>query len=231
MSGSVEQKDLRVNSEFEARIEKLNGGETNWLYIDGVSQTLSEWPNGDGIYTYWTVTEDGRTISYTESEPSSWVDAKDWWIGGYQDYDFRYSRIGGVGVDPVKRTVTVSNKNTSFKFTSYQSRRWKAFNLLEEIDLPGEFYVDRDNMTLYLYPPYTLKDAKLELSVLSKSFIDLTGTENITFKGITFEHNRNDAVTMKDVKNIDFLGCNFKNISAMGIFVTGSKKAVTDADY
>ena len=231
LNGAVDEKDLRDNSEFAATIEKLKNGETNHLYIDGVSQTLAEWPNGDGIYTYWTVTEDGRTISYSESEPSAWVNAKDWWIGGYQDYDFRYSRIGGVGVDPVKRTITVSNLNANFKFTSYQSRRWKAFNLLEEIDLPGEFYVDREDMALYLYPPYTLKNARMEFSVLDESFIDIMGASHITFKGITFSQTRNDAVTMKDVRNIDFYGCTFKDVAAMGIFVTGSKKAITDANY
>ena len=31
--------------------------------------------------------------------------------------------------------------------------RWYAFNLLSEIDRPGEYYIDRGNGLLYFWPP------------------------------------------------------------------------------
>lgn len=231
LNGQIEQKDIRLNVDMEPTLDCFKGGEPNVLYIDNVKQTLSEWPNGDGNYTHWLTSENGRTITYEGTNPIYWGEAKDWWIGGYQDWDWRYSRISGKSVDPVNKTITVTNQNSNFQFTSYQSRRWKAFNLLEEIDMPGEYYIDRDTMTLYLYPPYSLGDAKLELSKAGGGFLNILSASNITFQGITFTQCCDDAVVMRDVKNIDFIDCTFKELAARGIYVSGSQKAQTDAEY
>ncbi len=225
------QNEIKQNQNIGAGTGKLRGAEANMLYVDGKEQTIAQWPNGDGVYAHWDAAEDGRTIHFTESAPCRWTAAKDWWIGGYQDYDFRYSRVSGVSVDPEKRTLTAYNQNNNFQFISYQSRRWKAFNLIEELDLPGEFYIDRDQMKLYFYPPQGMNNAKLELSVIGDNMIDITNSQNITFRGITFSRTRGDAVVLTDVSNIDFIGCTFSDISQMGIYAKGSKNAVTDAAY
>lgn len=223
--------EIKDVTNIKATAHKFSGGELNKLYVNDVEQRIAEWPNGAGYYSTWDYAEGGRTIHFNDNEPTRWTKAKDWWLGGFQDFDFRYSRVSGVSVDPIKNTLTVANLNSDFNFTSYQSRRWKAFNLLEEIDLPGEYYIDRQNMLLYLYPPYSMQNASLELSVMGVPFVDITGTSHITFKGISFTQNRDDAVRMKDVRNIDFIGCIFEDISGMGIYVTGSQKALTDANY
>ena len=231
LSGKISQNDIRKNTDIEPTLDCFRGGEPNALFIDGKEQRRSEWPNGDGNYTRWLTSTDGRTITYEGTNPIYWTEATDWWVGGYHDWDWRYSRMSGESVDPVNKTITVTNKNDNFKFTSYQSRRWKAFNLLEEIDVPGEYYIDRSKMKLYLYPPYSLSESELEISLAGSSFMNITGAENITFSGITFSECCADAIKMQDVKNIDFLNCTFKNLGAKAIYSTGSKKAQTDADY
>lgn len=231
LEGQIEKSQIRDNTNIAPTIHKLTGGEPNFIFIDDKQQTISEWPNGDGNYTYWTSTEDGRTISFEGTNPIHWTEAKDWYIGGYNEYDWRYARMSGVGVDPVNKTITVSNANANFKFTSYQSRRFKAFNLLEEIDLPGEFYIDRENMVLYIYPPYSLKDAKIEMTLAGGYFLNLSGAQNITFKGLTFTQCCDDAVKMAEVRNIDFLECNFRELASMGIYCRSTKLATTDASY
>ncbi len=232
LSPYITQAQLKDNSKINATMHTFNGGEPNQIFVDDIMQTLSEWPNGDAAYTHWIDSEDGRTITFEGTNPIYWTEAKDWWIGGYQDWDWRYSRLQGIAVDPVKKTITVSDDDPSnFRFTSYQSRRWKAFNLLEEIDLPGEYYIDRENMTLYLYPPYSLNNSKIELSLANTGFLNLNGTQNITFRNIEFTQCTGDAVYMCDVKNIDFIGCAFKYIGARGIVTEGSKTAITDKDY
>ena len=223
---------LRDNSEFGVRIHPMqNDDEANMLYIDNIEQTLSQWPNGKGAYATYDKAVDSFTINYTDSEPSRWTTAKDWWVGGYLDWDWRYSRGSGVKIDPEKKTLTISSLTSGIGFTSYQSKRWKAFNLLEEVDIPGEFYIDRENMNLYLYPPYSLKDATFELSVMKTPFIEAKNAGHIKFEGIKFCQSRGYGVRMTDVVDIDFTGCTFTDIQIDAIYIKGTKTAITDSTY
>ena len=42
--------------------------------------------------------------------------------------------------------------------------RWYAFNLLAELDRPGEYYLDRDSGRLYFWPPKAKGRAVLSLA-------------------------------------------------------------------
>jgi hypothetical protein len=45
-------------------------------------------------------------------------------------------------------------------------RRYRALNVLEELDQPGEFVIDRGVGRLYLWPPADLKGAQITLATL-----------------------------------------------------------------
>lgn len=226
------KNDITDLSNIEAQIQVLDQGEPNFVYVNGVEQTIAQWPDGDGVYSHWDSAEDGRTIHFTENDPTRWTTAaNDWWLGTYATFDYCYARMSGKSVNPEKHTLTAADLNNLFYFTSYQSRRWKAFNLLEELDTPGEFYVDREKMILYLYPPYGLKDAKTELSFLTRPMISLRETQNVLFKNITLSQTCGDGFRMVDVKNVDIKGCKLENIAQFGVFIDGSKNAVTDSQY
>ena len=126
-------------------------------------------------------------------------------------------------------------------------------NLLEEIDRPGEWYVDFDTMTLYYYPEKELTaDDVFEVSTLKQAFITLTGASHLNFKDITFKNSAGLIQTVYDengkyvdfgiyahdnwIKNfgggieIDYQthdviidGCTFKDINGTGIRSVGWK--------
>lgn len=207
------------------------------LYADGNEQQLAQWPNGHGSYaTYGYVSAD--TLSYTDDEPSSWTNAEDWWVGGYLSRDFDYTRTPAVSVDAQAKTVTVSiredagisikeNPSASIK----KSWRWKAFNLLEELDMPTEWYIDKATMKLYYCMPDSLKNASFEISALKTAIISITDNENISFEGITFESTRGTAIEACGVKNVSVKNCGFNNIGTHAINIFGTKKAETDKNY
>lgn len=224
----MSQSQIRNNVDMAATLDWFDNGEPNHLYIDGKEQTIAEWPNGDGNYVRWTKSDGHRTIYFDENDPIYWTNAKDWWITGYQDWDWRFSRVSGVSVDPVAKSLTMADLNGNMYATSYQSKRWKAKNLAEEIDLPGEFYIDRENMTLYLYPPYSLDNSTLELSLANRGFMNIIRASNITFQGLEFTQCTAEGIYLEDVDNIDFLGCSFTNMASRGLAYEGSKWAETD---
>lgn len=219
---------------FEDRLTDY--GEYNTVFVDDNELDISTWPNGQN-YAQWDyipkdIPEDdqGRIFHYTSQEPDRWVDAKDWWIGASPQYDFQYITVSVERVDAENDTILVVSNPTLAQFVrdekSPKSQKWKAFNLLEEIDMPGEFSIDRENMKLYLYPPYNLAGSTVEFSILGKSALDstksgtilsVTHTKNVVFEGIEFSQSRQNAVSVVEVENIDFINCSFKNIAGVAI--------------
>ena len=131
------------------------------VYLDEKEQMLSQWPNGDDEYTVWTEAIDkgdsmygtnGATIKYDTERTKRWKNYKYSWIGGYPSYNYRYERNSIKSVDAQNSTLTLATPSC-FGFISKESKTWKIFNILEEIDLPGEWYIDKDTMILYFYPP------------------------------------------------------------------------------
>lgn len=204
------------------------GGDYNTVFVDEVEQPISQWPNGRE-YTSWTKTLDLYTIVYEGSNPDRWTKAKDWWIASFYAWDFGMCRISPIELNPAKKAIQVVN-NASFQHTSGVSKRWKAYNLIEEIDLPGEYYIDRDNMKLYFYPPYTTQGAKVEFSV-AENLLTIRGLSHVTFKNVNFKQCRGIGINLSDVVNVDFDGCQISEIGNKAYYSTGSKAAVTGDDY
>ena len=182
----------------------------NTIYIDGYEQDLAQWPNGRGNFTTWAKSVNNYCIQYKEETPARWVNAKNWWVSAYPNYDYVCTTTTPTNIDPVAKTITLTSKSP-LTFTNPYSKRWKAFNLLEELDVPGEFYIDRDQMMLYMYPPHTLKDSKVTLSVTKPRLLNITNAQNVVFEGLTFSETRHDAVRTCDVRNIDFINCTFNS--------------------
>lgn len=201
------------------------------LYLEGEEQPLAEWPNGEGNFSTWTY-KSKTAAGYTGSEPNRWGNAKNWWIGGYLMWDYQYVRLPGESVDTANKLLNVK---TSDDFYMHEGRddithRYKVYNLLEEIDVPGEWYIDSNSMKLYYYAPYGLK-GKLEISTLKNTMLELNNVKNVSFEGIEFTKTRGNAAVMTNCENVDFKNCTFTDIGADAIKMLGSVYAETDRDY
>lgn len=207
----------------------LKASEYNCVYVDGKEQSLSRWPN-DRHYARWTKALNDQTFYYEDAEPSRWTEAKDYWFAGFPTYDYSFSRMSIKEVNPEEKTVKLIDKPVG-ALTSYMTRRWAAYNLLEEIDVPGEFYIDRDNMLLYFYPPYSLKDAKVELSIAETPAFLVDGAKNIIFENLNFDQFRGNAFYARDVDNVDVINCNFTNIGVNAVKYAGGVPAETGKNH
>ncbi len=221
--------------------------ELNSLFVDGVMQTLSQWPNdrnysirGNAIVDETILDSNGKQVkvstsfNYTEPEPDRWANATGWYIGTFMPYDYSYARLSVKELDTVNKILKVHGKEGNkidFNFTNNFSKRWKAFNLLEEIDLPGEYSIDSENKLLYYYPPHDMEDAKLEISTMFDSLISVTEADNITFDGISFAQTNGMAISMKNVENVDVKNCTFAGIGGTAISIGGTVQAQTNKDY
>jgi len=101
------------------------------------------------------------------------------------------------------------------------------YNILEELDAPGEFFIDRENLVLYVYP-YSENDT-IEMSLSSSPLINASGADNLTIDGFTLTCVRSTAAVLNGN------GCVLRNLTIRnaadhGITVTGNRNTVKNCD-
>lgn len=149
-------------------------------------------------------------------------------------YDYLYMRLPIENIDKDNKQITLGVDEAHGLNVANErktSQRWKVFNVLEELDTPTEWFIDKNTMKLYYYPPEKNNSSVLEISKLKSSMIEIKNADNIAFEGIRFENTRANAISAQNVENIAISGCTFKNIGVDALSFTGTVSAQTDKDY
>ncbi len=214
------------------------------LFINGKASHLSRWPN-DSIVPIVTVLDKGSVaaegdkdsrggrFTYSGSHPSLWKNREDIWIFGYFRYGWADDAMQLASIDTVgKIFATVLPHQYGFS-SGKKWNGWYAYNIPEEVDEPGEYYIDRKEGTLYFYNPGKID--QLEVSVLKDPFVNINGASGITLKGIEFESARGAGVEIKSSENCVLKKCSFRNLGLYAVNISdakdgavGSKNGLTD---
>jgi len=212
----------------------LNSIEYPELYLDNQEQMIAQWPNGEGNYSKVDLVVDKTSFRCKNDDFSRWTAAKDMWVGGYYVYDYGYRRHYVEEIDGDLNIITLEDTGVSTDYMGQLtniSMRYKAFNLPEEIDVPGEWYIDRENMKIYYYMPENISGKRLELSALRERMFVMTDADYIKFSGIEFTKTRDEVIYMTGVSGIEITDCTFRNVLASAITANSTKLAETDKDY
>ena len=95
-------------------------------------------------------------------------------------------------------------------------RRYRAPNLLEELDQPGEFYLDHTAGALYFWPPAALDGARVELSALRTPVLALKDVEWVTLRGFTVEAGLGNGIEMSGGRSNAIVACRVRNVRQAG---------------
>ncbi|MCP4642125.1 MAG: phage tail protein, partial [bacterium] len=130
------------------------------LFFDNRPMTLARWPN-DGFVTIKKVVDAGEksqksdkggVFEYDGDRPARWANAKGVYLMGYWCHDWYDVSLRIKSIDTATQQITLA-KAHSYGIGGRTARRYFAFNVLEELDSPGEWYLDRDAGVLYFWPP------------------------------------------------------------------------------
>ncbi|MGJ7032449.1 right-handed parallel beta-helix repeat-containing protein [Niabella hirudinis] len=197
------------------------------LFCNQQPMQLARWPNDSLVPTGKVLdpgsiprngdsSNRGGIFHYTGSRPGRWTQAKDFWISGFFRYGYADDAVKIKRLDTVAKTLSTLQP-TMYGFESGKVfQRWYAFNLLEEIDRPGEYYIDRASGMLYFIPPAGPLRS-IELSVTEKPLVTMRGVSNLYFRNITFEVARGIGIYMEGGNNNVVDGCTFRNLGVVGI--------------
>jgi|LSQX01.1.fsa_nt_gb hypothetical protein len=201
------------------------------LYFRNAPMSLARWPNDGFTSIVDIVVEDDHKIhgipgsmtglfTYEGDRPSRWLHEKDGWLHGYWFWDWSDERKAIARIDPDLKQLAVAEPAHTY---GYRKGQWYyAYNLLSEIDQPGEWYLDRTDGLLYFWPPQSPAENDAFFSILPK-LLSLHGCSHITFKGLTFEHARDRAVEVKEGAGIQIRACTVRNCGGDGLDLSGPR--------
>ncbi|MBR1970310.1 MAG: hypothetical protein IKA17_08125 [Clostridia bacterium] len=98
-------------------------------------------------------------------------------------------------------------------------------NLVEEIDVPGEYYLDRDAGKLYIYPPADFKDSEINMSFIEESLIQMNEANYITIKNMKITAARASGVSISNGVGNKVIGCEVEYTAGKAISVSGREAA------
>ena len=211
------------------------------LFIDDVRQTIARYPNGDEYLRTGRVISEGEGREgkngvksgfddLTDPSPDvykisrslagrigSWATLTDVWMFGYWAFDWADASTPIGEVDYKNRTMSPMFVS---RFTPKKNAPYYFFNVLEELDVPGEWYLDRDHGVMYFYPPEGFSETScVELSLSTDNIIKCDA-DYLTFDGFTIKGTRGDAVSVTG-NNVTIENCLIKNVAGNALLIDG----------
>jgi hypothetical protein len=236
--GHIVQTDLRAQG-----VTDLAGTQTTgaWaesqvgleLFFQDRPMTLARWPNQGFVKIVDTLGIDPVDVRGTKGDkvgkfiyqgdrPARWIGEKDVWLHGYWFWDWADQRQKVESVDTHERILTLTKPYHSY---GYRKGQWYyAFNVLAELDRPGEWYLDRETSILYFWPPAPIESGDAYVSLLPSLAI-LKDVSHVTLQGMILEAARGTAITIEGGTDVRVRGCVIRNIGGWAARITGATES------
>jgi len=193
------------------------------LIYNGRIMQLARWPNEGWVRVAALPNPKGDYVSrdtpyqlgkfiYSDDRPKRWKNEKEIWLKGYlgPKVPFVLEHLKVTSIETDKKIIHVAedprwekrgdpNYGVGYRISAQQP--YFAYNLLSELDAPGEWYLDRENGKLYFYPPGEIKGADVIGTLNEEPVVKLENSSNIAFYNIIFEGGRGSAFQIKGGKN------------------------------
>ena len=201
-----------------------------YVFMDGALGTMARWPNGGEWMTFTQRVDKGENVSKTKwacysrgafvcSDPrlKRWDFSKGVWMNGYFTHDWSHETTKVLSFGPENGTNDVVRLEGPISYGvlagtwGRKYRRFRAFNILEELDMPGEWYLDRKAKILYIVPPGGVLSDGLDvrLSFSRDSLLRGTAVGNMRFEGLEFACNYGGFLFFRKASDMTFSDCRF----------------------
>lgn len=202
------------------------------LFFDGRAMTVSRWPNEGFARIVNVLGKTERNVrgtkgcaegifTYDGDRPGRWIDERDAWVHGYWFWDWSEQRHKIKSIDAQRRVIEVEPPYHGY---GYRKGQWfYGFNLLSEIDRPGEWYLDRERGMLYFWPPSPVEQSQAVVSVIP-SLITMKDVSHVSWRGFTLEGARGTAITISGGTENRILGCTIRNVGGWAVNVSGGTR-------
>lgn len=194
------------------------------LIFNGKPMALSRYPNTgymkllEGVKDT-TGSEVKSGIKYRDDQISQWINEPNVLLHGYWFW------LWADAYEHVKE-MDVKNKTIWFQNpVSYYShgvdKPFAAYNVILEIDQPGEYAYDYQNRKIYFYPPSELKNSSLELSACKSPILKIDNSSQVTLKDVTLINGASSGIEINESSNVTIEDCIIHSVARNGISING----------
>ncbi len=199
----------------------------NELFADRTPMTVARWPN-KGFTKVGVVTEAGNGEKDRAATPRKpiftgvtdraklWTKASDIWLFGYWKYDWADESMRVDSIDSANGQITLAKPHS---YGVDKGAEFFAENLIEELDQPGEYYLDRVNSKAYLIPLPSTKS--LRLSTLGTPMFTIKSGLGVRIEGLDLAYSRGDGVQISNAEHGIVKGCQLFNLGERAVTIEG----------
>ena len=192
-----------------------------WLTIAAVPQTGPTMLN-PGLDRDTAPVPRGRhygRFTYSGDRPKGWEPRKDIWVHGYWTWDWADQYLRVDRLDTATREVWPAPPHHVYGYTAGQ--RFAFLNVLEELDSPGEWYIDSERGLLFFWPPEPPARGDLVISVMKEPLVSIEGGRGIVLRGLCLEAGRGSAVRITGSTDCRVEQCLVRNVGQTAVVIDG----------
>lgn len=160
-------------------------------------------------------------IQYDTPRPQQWADGNDIYLHGYWTWDWNDSYQKVARIDRQKSEMTLAEPHHHYGYTKNQ--RFYFMNILEEVDTPGSWYLDRQRGQIYFWPPESLQPGDMEIATSDFPLVQLDHCEYVHFYEIDFARSCGSGVKVAGGVGNLLAGCNFHLLGLDAAVIDGGK--------
>ncbi|GAB3655892.1 hypothetical protein GCM10028791_27340 [Echinicola sediminis] len=217
----------------------------NELFVNETAQQIARWPNpGEdnikigqvlspgSVPRHGDFSNKGAIFKWNTERPKNWAQAQDVYLSGFFQWGYADDAIPVSKIDQKNKTFELALPHLYGVGNQRPFNTYFAINLLEEIDLPGEYFIDQSNQKLYFYPAIPVEEIeKIQLSSLEAPLLSFIDASHITVSGITVENSRGMGIYIEGGESITIKNSVFRNLGTVAINIGQGIEADTLAQH
>jgi hypothetical protein len=170
--------------------------------------------------------ETGGTFRVAFDRMKHWANPEKVYLDGIlgATWEWTYNRVASVDLDAL--TITMGRGERNGIGHKLKSSHFHFENVPEEIDIPGEYFIDRESGILYLYPPESFTSKTIVLSSLAAPVFDFAGASHVHIENLHLDTGRNLGIAIDGGSGIRIRNCTVANFTLGGIDIEGEEHLV-----
>ena len=199
----------------------------------------ARWPNagfvefdkvvdsGASGVTHWVSRDVYRpgSFQFPGDRAKLWDFGRGVWLHGFWCYEWSDEVLKAASYDPATGELRLAAKHAygiGSPTREDSKHPFYALHVFEELDQPGEYYLDRQHHRLYLWPSDDVTKAPVRLTLGRQPLVRAEGSAYLTIRDVIIENGCGAGLVMSNCRHCRVENCLVRNTGRGGISMNGS---------